>query len=325
MAFTSVSDIVFNTEFLEYFLQRTSEVSRFFRSGIARTDATIASRCQAAGFGGKTINMPFWNDLTGDDEILTEGDVNVGNLSATQDVAVILRRVKAWGMNDLAVDLAGNDPMRQLADLLVAYWDRRDQKALFSLLKGVFADNVANDSGDLVLDISGEAGDAALLSKSTLLVAAQLLGDAKDRLTAIAMNSAAETVLSTLETSTLYRPSETPGQLAKYNGRSIIVDDGCGYDADTGKAEIYLFGEGAVAYNPVPERVPFEAERQGTKNRDVIISRTAKIMHLRGIKWTASSIAGPSPTNAELGTAANWDRVYEKKAIRCVKLVCKVA
>jgi hypothetical protein len=324
MAFTSISDIVFNTEFLEYFLQRTTEVSRFFKSGIARTDAEINRRCQAAGFGGKTVNMPFWNDLSGDDEILTEGDVTVGNLSASQDVAVILRRVKAWGMNDLAVDLAGDDPMRQLADLLVDYWDRRDQKILFSVLSGAFADNVANDSSDLVLDISGEAGNAALLSKSTLLVAAQLLGDAKDRLTAIAMNSAAETVLSNIETSTLYRPSETPGQLARYNGRSVIVDDGCGYDASTGKAEIYLFGEGAVAYNAVPERVPCEAERQGTKNRDVIVSRSAKIMHLRGVKWTDNTCVGPSPTNAELAAAANWDRVYEKKAIRCVKLVCKI-
>ena len=323
MAFTSVSDIVFNTEFLQYYIQRTMEVSRFIRSGIAVKDEEINRRCQAAGFGGKTVNMPFWNDLDGDDEVLTESPVTVGNLSSGQDVSVILRRVKAWGMNDLAVDLSGDDPMRQLADLLVAYWDRRNQKALFSLLKGVFADNVANDSSDLVLDISGTASPA--LSKFTLLAAAQLLGDAKDRLTAVAMHSAAETVLSSLEATSLYRASETPGQLAKYNGRNIIVDDGCGYDADTGKAEIYLFGEGAVAYNPVPERVPFEAQREATNNRDVIVTRDEKILHVRGIKWKGASVAGPSPSNAELANAANWDRVYEKKSIRCVKLICTIA
>jgi hypothetical protein len=103
------------------------------------------------------------------------------------------------------------------------------------------------------------------------------------------------------------------------------VDDGCGYDPDTGKAEIYLFGEGAVAFNPCQERVPFETQREATKSRDVLVSRDAKIIHLRGIKWQNASVAGNSPTNAELATAANWNRVYEKKAIRCVKLVCTIA
>lgn len=323
MAFTSVSDIVFNNEFLGYFQQRTMEVSRFIKSGIAKNDPDIASRCQAAGFQGKTVNLPFWNDLTGDDAILTEGDVAVNKLSADQDVAVVLRRVNAWGMNDLAVDLAGNDPMRQLADLLVAYWDRRNQKALFSVLAGVFADNVANDDSDLVLDITSSGSPE--LSKFSLLEAAQLLGDAKDRLTAVAMNSHAETALSELEATSLYRASDTPGQLSKYNGRSILVDDGCGYDPDTGKAEIYLFGEGAVAFNPCQERVPFETQREATKSRDVLVSRDAKIIHLRGIKWQNASVAGNSPTNAELAMAANWNRVYEKKAIRCVKLVCTIA
>lgn len=323
MAFTSVSDIVFNNEFLGYFQQRTMEVSRFIKSGIAKNDPDIASRCQRVGFQGKTVNLPFWNDLSGDDQVLTEGDVTVNKLSSNQDVAVVLRRVNAWGMNDLAVDLAGNDPMRQLADLLVAYWDRRNQKALFSLLAGVFADNVTNDESDLVLDITGETDPA--LSKFSLLEAAQLLGDAKDRLTAVAMNSHAETALSELESTSLYRPSETPGQLSKYNGRSILVDDGCSYDPATGKAEIYLFGEGAVAFNPCPERVPFETQREATKSRDVLVSRDAKIIHLRGIKWMNQSVEGDSPSNAELATATNWNRVYEKKAIRCVKLICTIA
>ena len=323
MAFTSIADIVFNNEFLGYFTQRTMEKSRFIQSGIAVKDPDIASRAQAAGFQGKTINLPFWNDLSGDDQVLTEGDVTVNKLSADQDVAAVLRRVNAWGMNDLAVDLSGSDPMRQLADLLVDYWDRRNQKALFSVLKGVFADNVANDSSDLVLDITGSADPA--LSKFSLLEAAQLLGDAKDRLTAVAMNSNAETALSELEATSLYRPSETPGKLSTYNGRSIVVDDGCAYNADTGVAEIYLFGQGAVAFNPVPERVPFETQREATKSRDVLVSRDAKIIHLRGIKFKGATVSGPSPSNAELALAGNWDRVYERKAIRCVKLVCTIA
>jgi len=325
MAHTAIANIIFNNAFSTYVQRRSTELSALIQSGVAARDPAIAKLCASAGFGGKTVSLPFWADLDGDDEVLAEGSaLTVNNLSAKQDVAVVLRRGKAWGMNDLAADLAGDDPMRTIADRFVRYWLRRDQKALFSVLKGVFADNVANDNGDLVLDISGENGSDAYLNKDTLLAAAQKLGDAKGALTAIAMHSAAETVLSAEQNTTLYRPSETPGRLSTYNGRSIIMDDGCGYDPATGIAEIYLFGAGAVAYNDVPERVPYETDRDTLNSRDIVVTRSAKIVHLRGVAWHSPSIAGATPTNAEMEAAAAWNRVYDRKDVRAVKLICKI-
>lgn len=330
MAITKLSDVVNAASMAAFTLfvrKAYHDNSNFLKSGIAASDPLIASRCAQAGFGGKTVNMPFWGDLTGDDNVSTDtGDITIDKISAGQDVAVITRRDKAFGITDLAVDLAGDDPMAWIASRVGAYWARRDEAKVLATLNGIFKSGTGAGK-DLVYDISGETGTAAVLGKDTLLWAAQKLGDKKGNLVAIAMNSAAETYLSSLDAqSTLYRPSTQPGTLATFNGKSIVMDDNLAYDPDTKVAEIYLFGMGAVALNDVPSKNEFEAGRDPLKNggEDYIVTRHAGIAHVRGFKWTANTCAGATPSNAELATVANWSKVYDVKDIRVVKLVCKL-
>lgn len=328
MAITKLSDVVNNASmaaFTPFFTKAYHDNSTFLRSGIAASDPVIAARCAAAGFGGKTINMPFWGDLDGADNVSTDtGDITIDKISSGQDVAVITRRDKAFGITDLAVDLAGDDPMGWIASRLGAYWARRDQVKILSTLKGIFTGSTGAGK-DLVYDISGLTGTSAVLGRDTLLWAAQLLGDKKANLTAIAMNSAAETLLTTIDAqSTLYKPSEQ-GNLASYNGKALIVDDNLAYDSSTKVAEIYLFGAGAVALNDVPSKNPFEAGRDPLRNggEDFVVSRHAGIAHVRGFKWGGTP-AGATPTNTELETAANWTKVYDVKDIRVVKVIAKL-
>lgn len=329
MAITKLSDVVSAASmaaFTPFFNKAYADNSVFIKSGIAATDPVIAARCAAAGFGGKTVNLPFWGDLAGEENVSSDtGDIGVDKITAGQDVAVITRRDKAFGITDLAVDLAGDDPMAWIASRLGAYWATRDNVKLIKTLSGIFADGGAG--ANLVYDITGEAGTGALLDKDTLIWAAQLLGDKKANLTAVAMNSAAEAFLSTLDAkATLYRPSEAKGMLSSFNGKGIVMDDNLGYDPSTKVAEIYLFGAGAVALNDCPSKNAFEAGRDPLKNggEDYVVSRHAGIAHIRGIKWTGASCSCATPSNDELATAANWSRVYDKKDIRVVKLICKL-
>ena len=328
MAITKLSDVVSAASlaaFTPFFNKAYHDSSVFLRSGIAATDPLIAARCAQAGFGGKTVNMPFWGDLMGDDNVSSDtGDIEVSKITPGQDVAVITRRDKAFGITDLAVDLAGDDPIGWIASRLGAYWARRDEAKIIQTLKDVFASGGAG--ANLVYDISGEAGSAAILDKDTLIWAAQKLGDKKANLTAVAMNSVAEAFLASLDAqSTLYRPSDAKGTLPTYNGKAIVMDDNLGYDPSTKVAEIYLFGAGAVALNDVPSKNPFEAGRDPLKNggEDYVVSRHAGIAHVRGMKWVGTP-DGATPTNGELATAANWSKVYDDKDIRVVKLVCKL-
>jgi hypothetical protein len=327
MAVTKITDIVYNTAFAQYFMRALTERSALIKSGIAVVDARIAELCRAAGFGGKTINLPYWNAISGVEEVLSDATpLTAGAITAGQDVAVILRRGKAWGVNDLAAEIAGDDPIRMVADRLADYWAARQQVTLFSVLAGVFADNVAANASDLVLDISQETGDDNLLSANTLLFAAQLLGDAKENLAAIAMHSQAETVLNIAGAGGLFKPADTPASLPTYNGRQVVMDDNCSYDPVTGKAEIFLFGRGAVAMNEVPAQMPLETTREALAGNDIVITRRAWITHVRGVKWdpAAQVPAGATPTNAELAGAGNWTRVWDRKDVRVVKLIAKL-
>lgn len=340
MAITKLSDVVNSASMAAFtaFAKRAyADSSAFIKSGIAATDAAIAARCAEAGFGGKTVNMPYWGDLNGEDEVIADAasggadtKLTIANLTTGQDVAVITRRAKAFGVTDLAVNLAGDDPMGWIAQRLGAYWARRDEAKLLKILAGIFGKTVTGQStgnvtyagSDLVLDMSSDT-----LGKTSLLTAAQLLGDRKAELVGLAMNSAVEAALSGLDAqSSLYRPSDARQVLPTYNGRTIVMDDNLSYDASTKVAEIYLFGAGAVALNDVPEKTPFEAGRDPLVNggQDYVVSRHASIAHVRGVKWVGSA-AGASPTNAELATPANWQKVWDTKDIRVVKLLIKVA
>lgn len=325
MAITKLSDVVSAASmqaFTPWFMKAYHDASNFLKSGIAATDSVIAERCRQAGFSGKTVNMPFWGDLQGDDEVLSDSsDISLNKIDADQDVAVITRRAKAFGITDLAVDLAGSDPMAWIASRLGAYWARRDEAKVLATLRAIFTASTGAGK-DLLLDAS-----SATLDKDTLLWAAQVLGDKKAELTGIAMNSAADAFLGSLDAkSTLYRGAEQPGQLPSYNGRKIVMDDNLAYDSTSHVAEIYLFGAGAVALNDVPSKTPLEAGRDPLKNggEDYIVSRHANIAHVRGFAWKGTP-SGATPTNVELGIASNWQKVYDVKDIRVVKLLTRLA
>ena len=347
---TTLADLIQHQEFLKYFNQQMLAKSTLIRSGIAVQDNVIANKvAQGSGFEGKTLDMPSLESLdnAGDSDVPVEATgATADKVGAVQDTAVVQFRRKKFAVTDVAAIMSGTDPMAHIVSQMVPYWDKQHQKMLLAELGGIFGANArkarvagsqATDAegstygyfngndGDAILDITGEAGSAALLDKNTIMLAAQLLGDHKADLTAIAMPSIVETVLAGMDSNAgLYRASDAPDTLSKYNGRDIIVDDTVPYDAENKVATIYLFGKGAVAWNQLPTPHPFETDRDKDKAIDYIHSWVRQIIHLRGWKWN-STMSGLGPTNDELATAAKWKRVYDKKRIPCVMLKCKLA
>ncbi len=323
---TKIADIIVPTVFNPYVTVRSMELSALFKSGIISNDPVL----DALASGGRIVNMPFFNDLLGEEEILSDNaSLAVDKITTGQDAAVLQMRGKAWSSNDLVKVLAGADPMAAIGDLVASFWARRMQAMTISSLNGIFADNVANDSGDMVNDISVDVGaniaDATLISADAVMDTAQTMGDAKEYLTAIVMHSAVQTRLAKQDLIETIRDSE--GNLVKrtYLGLTVIVDDSCPRVAvSTGSGYIYstyLFGSGALGLGNGSAPVPTETDRDSLAGDDVLINRKHFLLHPRGIKWTDASVAALSPTNTELAAAANWDRVYERKLIRMAKLV----
>ncbi|OAB46550.1 major capsid protein [Paenibacillus antarcticus] len=315
---TKIADVIVPEVFNPYLIQRTAELSALTQSGIIVNDPQLNA---LATSGGTILNMPFWDDLTGESEVLSDSTpLSVKKIVANKDMSRLHTRGNAWGANDLAKALSGDDPMRAVGDLLASYWARDQQKMLFSTLKGVFA---ATTMAGNLHDISAGTGAAAVIDATTVIDAQTKLGDAADKLTAFSMHSA---VYAKLQKDRLivYKVDPVTGvSFPTYLDKRVIVDDG--HPVAAGVYTTYLFGGGAVGFGQGAAPVPTETDRDSLQGDDILINRQHFILHPRGVKWTEDAVVGVSPTNAELATAANWSRVYENKNIRIVKFVHKLA
>jgi len=317
MAKTLVSDILTPANWAEYGVNRTAELSALWQSGIVASvpDITLPS-------GGGTVNMPFFNDLSGDMELLSDSSpLTVGNITATADVAAVIGRGRAFSVNDLAAALSGADPAMAILDLVAGYWARQQQKELVQILTGAFA--AASMSGN-VSDVSGAGTeDTRTINDSTFIDATQKLGDAKDQVTAIVMHSAAEAYLAKKKALSYELDPTTSERITLYMNKRVIVDDGVPVAA--GNYTTYIFGPGAVGYaeDTIGDE-DIETDRDILAGDTVATFRRRFILHPRGVKWQGTP-AGKFPSRAELAVGTNWLRVYENKQIRMVKFVHKVA
>ena len=321
MAGTTLSDVIVPELFTKYVVQKTMELSALFNSGIVTNNAEFD---RLASEAAPIHNMPFFEDLQGDSENVTEGtDLTAKKITSNKDVSTTIRRATMWSATDLSAALAGADPMAAIGNLVAGFWARDMQKELINILNGVFA---ATTMTNHVLDVSTEEGAAANISASVFIDGLQMLGDAQSQLTAVAMHSAVKSYLKKQNLITTQRDSNSV-EFETYQDRRVIVDDGCPYSG--GVYTTYLFGNGAIAFgngNPVGF-VATEVDRDKKKGSgvDYLINRRTFILHPRGVQWTNSSRAAvESPTRAELANKANWKRVYEDKAIRLVAIKHKI-
>jgi hypothetical protein len=174
-----------------------------------------------------------------------------------------------------------------------------------------------------VLDISGETGDAAVLSSNAMIDAMYLMGDHVSELGGIACNSATMAKLVKLNLIDTVRDADSPVEYSYYMGKPVIVDDAI--KGASGAHPIYFFGKGAIAFNEDTTGIEItETDRDTLKGEDVLISRRAFIMHPRGLQWVGTP-AGTTPSNAELALAGNWALADNIKNVPITKLVCKLA
>ena len=324
---TTLQDVIVPELFNPYVISRTMELSALLQCGIIANNSEFDALASQAA---PTVNMPFFEDLTGESEQVIEGgDLTDNKISSNKDVAAIIRRAKMWSATDLSAALAGSDPMAAIATLVAQFWARDMQKELIAVLNGIFGTVPAGDSNtppaetrleSNLLDISGKSGAAANWSGSAFIDAEQKLGDAKAQLTGICMHSATEAYLKKQNLIDTVQLSNDVA-FGTYQGKRVIVDDGC--PVASGVYTTYLFGNGAVALgngNPVGF-VPTETDRAKRKGSgvDYLINRRTSILHPRGVAFTSASVAkteGPSRT--ELADPKNWNPVYEPKQIRIV-------
>lgn len=303
------------------------QLNRFISSGIAVVDPRLTAM---ANVGGNVGELPFFKPLgTEEPNYSTDNPATLStpaNIRSAKMTYRLASQNKSWSVMDLAKELALIDPVGAITGRIGQYWATNNEKRLINSMRGVIADNIANDNKDMVFDISAAAGgtitDANRVDGASMIDAVQTMGDHAGLLGLVAMHSVVYSRLQKQQLITFIRNAENNTQFATYNGKVVIVDDslaGVTYDTNKVYFDTMFFGSGAVALGQGMPATPSEVDRNPDAGNgggeEIIYSRRSDIIHPLGFAFTSASVAGQSATQAELATAANWNRVFERKNI----------
>ena len=229
MAETTYSNMqIVPEKFSQYTLDRTTELSALVNSGIATADSIVSGLINGTPEGGRFIMLPFYNALDGEDDVFSESDVSIGNVTTDASHATLLMRQRGWGATDLAHVLGGDDPMAAIANLVSDWWLKKEQAIYLSILKGIL-DPTSGALKDHVNNISGGSGTAACISDGATLDTKQLLGDHYTSLGMVFMHSAVYTYLQKngmITRNPIFDPSQSAVEMERYLGYRILIDDG---------------------------------------------------------------------------------------------------
>lgn len=329
MAITTIADMqIVPSKFAQYIIDRTTEKSKLVRSGIVTSDPTVSQVISGTPKGGNLITMPYYNPLTGEDEVFGEEEIGVDKVTTDNEVATLLIRQKAWGDTDLSTVFGGSDPMSAILDLSADWWNTREQAIMLSILKGIL-DPSKGALKAHVLDVSTAAGTDCIIGVHNTLDAKQLMGDAFDKLGMVFMHSATYTQLQKQQQIETEYDATLQIKIDYYLGYQVIVDDGMPYDSATKTYMTYFLGKGVFARNDgMPMGlIGVETDRNKRKAENVLINRRALVMHPLGVSWNPAAVPSNGKkyaNNADLEKPANWILKKQLKNIPIVALKHKI-
>lgn len=334
MAHSTIANIVANDQTAAYVAERSLVNTKLFQTGALITDPFLNELAQESG---KLIDFPYWQDLSGAEEILADdgSSLTVNAITAAEQVARRMERGKVFGATDLAAQRSGDDPMGFALNRIGVYWGGRNQLAAMNVAVGVFADNADNDSSDMIYDASATVSGAALtsadlLSKVTIPLTVIQGGEQSSEYNILWCHPNAlpdmqgEELISTVRMTDPELNFDV--EYERYMGKFIVITDDAlptATDATTGRTNYtaYIMKPGAFMYADGRCDVPLEIYRGSLESQTALVTRQTTFIHPVGFAWQESSVAGKSPTNAELAAAANWDRVYNLGNTGMVSLI----
>lgn len=329
MAITSIAQMqIVPNKFSAYVLQRITDKLSLVRRGIASGNPVLAQLINGTPKGGRFIEMPYIKPLTGDDWVFGENEDN--NQEATgietgNGTATLLVRWHMWGDTDLSQVLSGEDPMSAVGNLVGDWWAQREQAIYLSILKGIL-DPTSGALRAHVNDVSGQSGEAALISVGNTLDTKQALGDAAGTLGMVFMHSATYTKLQKNQDIVTEYDATLQINIQTYLGYQVVVDDAM--PVNDGVYDTYFLGAGALSREDgMPQGlVGVETDRDKVLANNYLIHRRCMVVHPNGFSWKVTSGKYTNsgmwyPNNADLADPENWSLIadHKKVPIACLR------
>ena len=328
MAVTQLSDLTFGQNFQGYNVQRSLRLNAFASAGVLVRDAALDAMAAEQGF---LHNLPFFNALANDEpNASTDNPADVAvpkKIGTGAEMARTLMRNQGWSAANLTSAFVSPDPLTVIGDQVGDYWAGVQQTTILKAAQGILADNIANDGGDMLVnvatDASGAAADAELFGLNTIINAGQTLGDQKFKITVIAVHSVIHARMQALGLLVdNYDPATGALLFQTFQGKRVVMDDDMPVAQGTNRKTYtsILFGPGAFRYGYGDPKVPNEIESAPSQGNgegvQTLWNRRHEIIHPTGFAVAGTQVSSAtSPSYAALVTAGNWDRKYDRKRI----------
>lgn len=329
----------FNPEAFGRYVEMVPKTKRneLLRSGVIKPNGDVRDAFSSQT-GAYYTTIPMFGRIGGE-ALNYDGATNITSDSTTtfEQGVIVVGRAKAWTERDFSQDITGGtDFMGNVARQVSSYWEEIYQDTLLSILKGIYSMTGAENKkfvDNHTLDITGEEGEAGNIGITTLNTATQkACGDNKSIFSVVIMHSVVATNLENLRLLKNLTITDENGitreiGMATWNGKTVFIDDSMptkkgnasgtpgapGYIPAHTQYTTYVLGEGAFSFEDIGAKVPFEMERNPSKNggEDTLYSRRRYVYAPYGISYTKTSQASLSPTKAELETASNWEVVND--------------
>ena len=324
MASTQIADVIVPEVYDTYTAENLPELTAFYTSGVVIQNSMLNA---SALEGGNTINLPFWHDLdptvepnVSDD---TTGTATALKLGTGKQIARSAYLNQWYSNTDLASELAGSDANQQVTNRFGTYWTRQWQRRLIASCDGILADNVANDTGDMTIDvasdtIAGQTG-ATKFNVDSFVDAIATAGDAGSMFTAMCVHSQVMAQLRKNDDIDFIPDSMGNLTIPTFQGLRLIEDDGMTVTpgaTDGFKYTSILFANGAFGFGNGSPYMPMEIDRQALSGNgggtNQIGERKTWLLHPFGFADVGTP-ASESYTLAELRAATTWNRVTQSR------------
>ncbi len=297
--------------------------SELIKSEVLKGNNEIKRAFNSQGGTGYAI-LPMYGRIEGDatnyDGV---SDIEPKATKTFERGVVVVGRANAWIEDDFSEDITGGVSfMSNVARQVGEYFDEVDQDTLINILKGIFemtgAKNkefVDNHTYDITAEPESEIGVTTLNNAIQ-----KACGDNKSKFAIVIMHSVVATNLENLNLLNYIKYTDVNGMqrdlgLGTLNGKVVLIDDSMPIEAsdDGNKYTTYVLGKGAIDFEDIGAKVPYEIYRDPRSNggQSTLYARTRKCFAPFGISYTKASQATLSPTNEELANGRNWSLVKD--------------
>jgi hypothetical protein len=277
--------------------------------------------------GGQVGEMPAYNELADSEPNYSTDAPGTASTPDNNGISKMIFRSaiqnNSWAAMDIAQDLALADPVTAITNRIGDYWAQVNSRRVIQSCLGVYADNVANDSSDMVNDLYSDIASplaANLISGNAVIDTVQTRGDRGEEFGAIGIHSVIYSQLKKQNLIDFIPNSRGEIVIPTYMGLTVIVDDTLPVIAGTNSPSYtsVLFERGAFVGGQGRVENPSELDRDPSSGngggQSIIYSRRNDVFHPLGLSYVGTP-AGQSATRAELATAASWNRVWERKNV----------